>query len=73
VREDFAGIAGDRAITLSAGIAFAAPDEPLEDAMRRADAALYAAKQAGRDRIAIACGDDDVVAPDAPGGPDASG
>jgi diguanylate cyclase (GGDEF)-like protein len=57
VREDFAGIAGDRAITLSAGIAFAAPDEPLEDAMRRADAALYAAKQAGRDRIKIA--DDD--------------
>ena len=53
----FPGIAGHRAITLSAGIAFAAPDEPLEDAMRRADAALYAAKQAGRDRIKIA--DDD--------------
>jgi diguanylate cyclase (GGDEF)-like protein len=57
VREDFASIAGNRAITLSAGIAFAAPEEPLGEALRRADAALYAAKQAGRDRIAIA-GDD---------------
>jgi diguanylate cyclase (GGDEF)-like protein len=57
VREDFASIAGNRAITLSAGIAFAAPGEPLGEALRRADAALYAAKQAGRDRIAIA-GDD---------------
>jgi diguanylate cyclase (GGDEF)-like protein len=50
VREDFASIAGNRAITLSAGIAFAAPGEPLGEALRRADAALYAAKQAGRDR-----------------------
>lgn len=65
VREDFASVAGDRAITLSAGIAFAAPAEPLKDAMRRADAALYSAKQAGRDRIAIAV--EDPVA--APGGP----
>lgn len=54
VREDFASLAGNRAITLSAGIAFAAPEEPLGEALRRADAALYAAKQAGRDRIAIA-------------------
>lgn len=54
VREDFAAVAGKRAITLSAGIAFAAPGEALGDALRRADAALYAAKQAGRDRISIA-------------------
>jgi PleD family two-component response regulator len=54
VREDFATIAGNRPVTLSAGIAFAAPAEPLADALRRADAALYAAKQGGRDRIAIA-------------------
>lgn len=59
VREDFAGVAGNREITLSAGIAFAAPDEPLGEALRRADAALYTAKQAGRDRIAIA-GDEAV-------------
>ena len=57
VREDFATIAGTEPVTLSAGIAFAGPDEPLGEALRRADAALYAAKQAGRDRIAIAEGD----------------
>jgi diguanylate cyclase (GGDEF)-like protein len=67
VREDFSGLADDRALTLSAGIAFAGPDEPLKDAMRRADAALYSAKQAGRDRIAIA-GED---SPAPPAGPDA--
>ena len=72
VREDFASVAGDRAITLSAGIAFAAPDEPMGEALRRADAALYTAKQAGRDRIAIA-GDDADAAADAPGGSGASG
>ncbi|MGN6112915.1 MAG: GGDEF domain-containing protein, partial [Luteimonas sp.] len=54
VREDFATIAGNRPVTLSAGIAFAAPEEPMGDALRRADEALYAAKQGGRDRIAIA-------------------
>ena len=68
VREDFATVAGNRAITLSAGIAFAAPGESLGDALQRADTALYAAKQAGRDRIAIA-GDDPAAGP---GGPDAS-
>lgn len=54
VREDFATLAGTRPVTLSAGIAFAGPAEPLAEALRRADAALYAAKQAGRDRIVIA-------------------
>jgi diguanylate cyclase (GGDEF)-like protein len=54
VREDFATIAGNRPVTLSAGIAFAAPGEPVGEALRRADDALYAAKQGGRDRIAIA-------------------
>jgi diguanylate cyclase (GGDEF)-like protein len=63
VREDFASIAGNRQVTLSAGIAFAAPGEPLGEALRRADDALYAAKLGGRDRIAIA----DV--PDAFGAP----
>jgi len=63
VRQDFAGGAGDRPVTLSAGIAHAAAGESLGAALRRADAALYAAKQAGRDRIVVA-GDDPV----APGG-----
>lgn len=54
VREDFARANAQQACTLSAGIAFATPGEPLADCMRRADAALYAAKEAGRDRIVIA-------------------
>lgn len=54
VREDFATVAGNRPVTLSAGIAFAAAGEPANEALRRADEALYAAKQAGRDRIVIA-------------------
>jgi diguanylate cyclase (GGDEF)-like protein len=66
VREDFATIAGNRPVTLSAGIAFASPAEPLGEALRRADDALYAAKQGGRDRIAIA-------AVDAPGAPARAG
>ena len=41
----------DRATT-SVGIASLAPgDETLDDLLRRADAALYEAKQAGRDRV----------------------
>lgn len=54
VRADFALVNAKYGCTLSAGIAFAAPGEPLTECMRRADAALYAAKEAGRDRIAIA-------------------
>ena len=68
VREDFATTAGDRPVTLSAGIAFAAPDEPLGDALRRADAALYEAKQRGRNRIVIAriAGEPDSPMPPSP-------
>ena len=36
------------AVTFSAGLTGVAPGEPLEAALARADAALYAAKQAGR-------------------------
>jgi diguanylate cyclase (GGDEF)-like protein len=39
-------------ITLSGGVAGVTPeDEKLDDVMRRADAALYRAKEAGRDRV----------------------
>lgn len=54
VRADFAEANAERRITLSAGIAFVLPAESLAESMRRADAALYAAKEAGRDRIMIA-------------------
>lgn len=37
-------------LTASAGLAQREPDEPVEALVSRADAALYAAKHAGRDR-----------------------
>jgi len=40
--------------TASFGVAQLAPDEPLEHAVERADAALYRAKQNGRDRVELA-------------------
>ncbi|KAB1073700.1 GGDEF domain-containing protein [Methylobacterium planeticum] len=45
--------AGQRpvAITVSVGLAAFRPGEPLADALRRADAALYAAKNAGRNGV----------------------
>jgi diguanylate cyclase (GGDEF)-like protein len=46
------GPAGDEiGITISAGVAEHRPGEGAEALMRRADAALYAAKDAGRDRV----------------------
>lgn len=44
--------------TASFGVAERNGDESLSDLRRRADAALYAAKRAGRDRVAIAPGSD---------------
>lgn len=41
-------------VTISVGIAELCPGEGLESLMKRADAALYSAKDAGRDRTAIA-------------------
>jgi diguanylate cyclase (GGDEF)-like protein len=46
--------------TCSAGIAIKQPDEPLEHAVERADAALYQAKSQGRDQSALS--DDSSVA-----------
>jgi len=38
-------------VTISAGVAEYVPGEPLEELFRRADAALYEAKRAGRNRV----------------------
>jgi len=52
-------------VTLSGGLAVARP-EAAEQLIARADAALYASKAAGRDRVSVADGDIDRVA-QAPG------
>lgn len=54
VREDFAHATSELGCTLSAGIAFASRGEELAACLRRADQALYAAKESGRDRIVVA-------------------
>jgi diguanylate cyclase (GGDEF)-like protein len=46
-----------RQITFSAGLAKRRADEPFADTISRADKALYQAKEAGRDRIALAPAD----------------
>ena len=47
------GIAQEVKITMSLGLATLGPGEKDEDLVRRADGALYAAKQAGRDSVAV--------------------
>jgi diguanylate cyclase (GGDEF)-like protein len=46
--------AGPLRITVSVGVAGLLPEESLETLLKKADEALYAAKRAGRDRIAVA-------------------
>jgi diguanylate cyclase (GGDEF)-like protein len=48
------GVAGDARFTASFGVAENAGNESLSDLRRRADAALYAAKKSGRDRVYVA-------------------
>jgi len=45
---------GDYRVRLSAGVALVGPGETLGEVLKRADVALYEAKQAGRDRIRVA-------------------
>lgn len=45
---------GDHRVRVSAGVALVAPGESLGEVLARADAALYEAKQTGRDRLRVA-------------------
>ncbi|WP_338036633.1 sensor domain-containing diguanylate cyclase [Arvimicrobium flavum] len=47
------GLPEDRRFTASFGVAELAPGERADDMMRRADAALYAAKRSGRDCVRV--------------------
>lgn len=47
-------IAPGLSVTVSMGIAASRPDESVEELLRRADQALYAAKAAGRDTVRLA-------------------
>lgn len=46
----------DRRVTFSAGVALRSHAEPSDDWLRRADRALYAAKEGGRDGVFVAVG-----------------
>jgi diguanylate cyclase (GGDEF)-like protein len=46
-----AGTGGSAGLTISIGVAERSPSEALPDVVRRADAAMYAAKSAGRNRV----------------------
>ncbi|MFS0699550.1 diguanylate cyclase [Cellulomonas sp. 179-A 4D5 NHS] len=47
---------GEIRVTVSAGVAALAPDQTVDDLLRAADDALYAAKAQGRDRVEQAAG-----------------
>ncbi|MEO8248045.1 MAG: GGDEF domain-containing protein [Burkholderiales bacterium] len=53
-RLDLASLAAGLKVTVSIGVAEAEPAETAEATIGRADTALYAAKRAGRNRVAIA-------------------
>lgn len=54
--EGLAGVRGDCDLSASVGLAFHMQDEQAEDFLSRADAAMYAAKQAGKNKAAIEFG-----------------
>ena len=50
-RVDWAGVDAGLDVTVSAGVGVAGPDDTVETVLGRADAALYAAKHDGRNRV----------------------
>jgi diguanylate cyclase (GGDEF)-like protein len=54
---EFAGSGTTFRVTFSAGAVLAEPTETLEQAIARADALLYEAKRAGRDRVNVGAGE----------------
>jgi len=53
-RHDWAAVAPDLAITVSAGVAVCRSGESIEQLLTRTDGALYAAKRAGRNCVRAA-------------------
>jgi diguanylate cyclase (GGDEF)-like protein len=52
---DWSGtLQADHRVTVSAGVATCRPDESVDELLARADAALYAAKSQGRNRVTVA-------------------
>jgi PleD family two-component response regulator len=51
---DWSALSPGMTVTLSAGVATLIADESADAILARADSALYAAKERGRNRIAVA-------------------
>jgi diguanylate cyclase (GGDEF)-like protein len=62
-QEPFATPAGPLVVTVSLGVATSAGEEPVDTALARADAALYAAKAGGRNRVVLASADGPTATP----------
>lgn len=55
--EEETGLVGSRAVTLSVGVAEYVPGEDADDLIGRADNAMYAAKEGGRNRLVLSDGE----------------
>ena len=53
LREPFPFLASDQRISASIGVAFATPEDGVEELLRNADVAMYSAKSQGKGRFAV--------------------